>query len=354
MRYGKEQKDYFWIISSSPVMIMHPYRSDLNGKDMSNFADNHENKLFVDAARLVKEKGEGTLEYYWQWKDDASKIVPKLSYVKGFEDWNWVIGTGIYLEDVRLEIKNLKKSLLKVSFVIILLMLIIFFYILRQSKAIEDKRVKAEEQLRLSIQKYKSLVDASTEGTLMLVNGKVVFSNIKFISFLKDENVNLIGAEFSKLFRKNWDEMVSMITNPKKTYTFETELLNAKAGMQNVVISLTQISQSGRIGYIMAVKNVTENKRLRLDAQKISDDIQLSLQLMNQPVHNLINKNVTCSLSDTISDVAKMMTDNRSKLICVKEKEDIIGVVTDTDLRRRVLAKNEDADKPIYSVMSSR
>lgn len=353
MRYGKEQKDYFWIISSSPVMIMHPYRSDLNGKDMSNFADNHENKLFVDAARLVKEKGEGTLEYYWQWKDDASKIVPKLSYVKGFEDWNWVIGTGIYLEDVRLEIKNLKKSLLKVSFVIILLMLIIFFYILRQSKAIEDKRVKAEEQLRLSIQKYKSLVDASTEGTLMLVNGKVVFSNIKFISFLKDENVNLIGAEFSKLFRKNWDEMVSMITNPKKTYTFETELLNAKAGMQNVVISLTQISQSGRIGYIMAVKNVTENKRLRLDAQKISDDIQLSLQLMNQPVHNLINKNVTCSLSDTISDVAKMMTDNRSKLICVKEKEDIIGVVTDTDLRRRVLAKNEDADKPIYSVMSS-
>lgn len=353
MRYGKEQKDYFWIISSSPVMIMHPYRSDLNGKDMSNFADNHENKLFVDAARLVKEKGEGTLEYYWQWKDDASKIVPKLSYVKGFEDWNWVIGTGIYLEDVRFEIKNLKKSLLKVSFVIILLMLIIFFYILRESKAIEDKRVKAEEQLRLSIQKYKSLVDASTEGTLMLVNGKVVFSNIKFISFLKDENVNLIGAEFSKLFRKNWDEMVSMITNPKKTYTFETELLNAKAGMQNVVISLTQISQSGQIGYIMAVKNVTENKRLRLDAQKISDDIQLSLQLMNQPVHNLINKNVTCSLSDTISDVAKMMTDNRSKLICVKEKEDIIGVVTDTDLRRRVLAKNEDADKPIYSVMSS-
>ncbi|MDE5421582.1 DUF294 nucleotidyltransferase-like domain-containing protein [Ancylomarina sp. DW003] len=353
MRYGKEQKDYFWIISSSPVMIMHPYRSDLNGKDMSNFADNHENKLFVDAARLVKEKGEGTLEYYWQWKDDASKIVPKLSYVKGFEDWNWVIGTGIYLEDVRFEIKNLKKSLLKVSFVIILLMLIIFFYILRESKAIEDKRVKAEEQLRLSIQKYKSLVDASTEGTLMLVNGKVVFSNIKFISFLKDENVNLIGAEFSKFFRKNWDEMVSMITNPKKTYTFETELLNAKAGMQNVVISLTQISQSGQIGYIMAVKNVTENKRLRLDAQKISDDIQLSLQLMNQPVHNLINKNVTCSLSDTISDVAKMMTDNRSKLICVKEKEDIIGVVTDTDLRRRVLAKNEDADKPIYSVMSS-
>ncbi len=353
MRYGKEQKDYFWIISSSPVMIMHPYRSDLNGKDMSNFADNHENKLFVDAARLVSEKGEGTLEYYWQWKDDASKIVPKLSYVKGFDDWNWVIGTGIYLEDVRLEIKNLKKSLLKVSFVIILLMIIILFYILRQSKAIEDKRVKAEKQLRLSIQKYKSLVDASTEGTLMLVEGKVVFSNIKFISFLQDENDTLIGTDFSKLFRKSWDEMVSMIDNPKKTYTFETELLHAKAGMENVVVSATQITQSGQIGYIIAVRNVTEQKRLRLDAQKISDDIQLSLQLMNQPVHNLINKNITCHLSDSVYDVARIMTDNRSKLICVKEKENIIGVVTDTDLRSRVLAKETEVNKPIYSVMSS-
>jgi signal-transduction protein with cAMP-binding, CBS, and nucleotidyltransferase domain len=353
MRYGKEQKDYFWIISSSPTMIMHPYRPELNGKDMSNFEDNHEKKLFVDAAKLVKEKGDGTIKYYWQWKDDASKVVPKLSYVKAFEDWNWIIGTGIYLDDVKLEIKNLKKSLFRVSFIIVLLMVLILVYILRQSKIIEDKRVKAEEQLRLSIQKYKSLVDASTEGTLMLVNGKVVFSNIKFISLLKNEDEVLIGTDFSSLVRKSWDEMVSMITNPKKTYTFETELLNAKAGMENVVISVTQITQSGQIGYILAVKNVTEHKRLRLDAQKISDDIQLSLQLMNQPVHNLINKNVTCSLSESISDVAKIMTDNRSKLICVKEKEDIIGVVTDTDLRRRVLAKNEGADKPIYSVMTS-
>ena len=353
MRYGKEQKDYFWIISSSPVMIMHPYRSDLNGKDMSNFADNHENKLFADAAQLVREKGEGTIEYYWQWKDDASKIAPKLSYVKGFEDWNWVIGTGIYLDDVRLEIKNLKKSLLKVSFVIVLLMVIILFYILRQSMTIEDKRVKAEEQLRLSIQKYKSLVDASTEGTLMLVKGKVVFTNIKFMSLLQDENDDLIGIDFSKLFRKSWDDLVAMIDNPMKTYTFETELLSAKVGMENVVVSATQITHSGQIGYIIAVRNVTEQKRLRLDAQKISDDIQLSLQLMNQPVLNLINKNVTCSLSDTVNDVARIMTDNRSKLICVKEKEDIIGVVTDTDLRSRVLAKNAAADKPIYSVMTS-
>ena len=353
MRYGNEQKDYFWIITSSPKMIMHPYRPDLNGSDLSNYADNHENKLFVDAAQLVNEKGEGIIKYYWQWKDDASKVVPKLSYVKGFEDWNWVIGTGIYLEDVKLEIQQLKKFLLKVSFVIILLIVLILIYVLRQTKIIEEKRVQAEKKLRSSIQKYKSLVDASTEGTLMLVNKKVAFANEKFLKLLNNEGDEIIGADFSSLFKMTWEALVATIENPNKSYTLETELIDARAGMHNVIISLTQITHSGQIGYILVVRNVTENKRLRLDAQKLSDDIQLSLQLMNQPVLNLINKNVTCSLSNTINEVARIMTDNRSKLICVKEKEDIIGVVTDTDLRSRVLAKEEAADKPIYAVMTS-
>ncbi|WP_372639654.1 DUF294 nucleotidyltransferase-like domain-containing protein [Ancylomarina sp.] len=353
MRYGNEQKDYFWIITSSPKMIMHPYRPDLNGSDLSNYADNHENKLFVDAAQLVNEKGEGIIQYYWQWKDDASKVVPKLSYVKGFEDWNWVIGTGIYLEDVKLEIQQLKKFLLKVSFVIILLIVLILIYVLRQTKILEEKRVQAEKKLRSSIQKYKSLVDASTEGTLMLVNKKVAFANEKFLKLLNNEGDEIIGADFSSLFKMTWEALVATIENPNKSYTLETELIDARAGMHNVIISLTQITHSGQIGYILVVRNVTENKRLRLDAQKLSDDIQLSLQLMNQPVLNLINKNVICNLSNTVNEVARIMTDNRSKLICVKEKEDIIGVVTDTDLRSRVLAKDEAADKPIYAVMTS-
>lgn len=353
MRYGNEQKDYFWIISSSPKMIMHPYRPDLNGTDLTNYSDNHENKLFVDAAQLVKQQGEGTIEYYWQWKDDASKVVPKLSYVKAFSEWNWVIGTGIYLQDVRLEIKELKTHLFKVAFIIILLISCILIYVLRQTKTIEEKRVKAERKLKESIQKYKSLVQASTEGTLMVVNKKVVFANTKFVGLLKIEEESITGFNFESLFKLSWEDLLAKIDNPKRTYTFETELILSKTGMQNVVVSLSQIKHADQLGYILIVRNVTEQKRLRLDAQKLSEDIQLSLQLMNQPVLNLINKNVTCRLNNTVREVAKIMTDKRSKLICVKEKEDIIGVLTDTDLRIRVLATEEIKDMPIYSIMTS-
>ena len=46
MRYGKAQKNYFWITTTDPVMINHPYRSDLNGENLVDYADQHGNKLF--------------------------------------------------------------------------------------------------------------------------------------------------------------------------------------------------------------------------------------------------------------------------------------------------------------------
>lgn len=353
MRYGEDQKDYFWIISSGPKMIMHPYRTDLIGRDLSDYTDNHENKLFVDAVQLVNDKGAGITQYYWQWKDDPSKIVPKLSYVKGFPEWQWIIGTGIYLQDVQLEIKKFKKRLWVISFFISLFITLILIYVLRQTKIIEEKRKAAEYRLRLSIQKYKSLVEASSDGTLMVADERVIFANTRFINLLNEDCQAVKGAIFSNVFAISWQGVLAKIDDPKKTYSFETQLLNAKAGMENVVVSVTQITNSIQIGYILVVKNVTESKQLRLDARKLSDDVELSLQLMNQQVLNLVNKNVCCDLTDTIKEAAEIMSANQSKLLCIKQNEEVIGVLTDADLRSRVLAKGEALDKPVYAVMTS-
>jgi len=130
MRYGREQKNYFWITTTDPVMINHPYRSDLNGKNLVDFADKLGNRLFADAVNLVNEKGEGIVQYYWQKKDDTSREVPKLSYVKAYQEWNWIVGTGIYLDDVRLEIKRLRDKLLRISVLIIGIIIVILVYVL--------------------------------------------------------------------------------------------------------------------------------------------------------------------------------------------------------------------------------
>ncbi len=115
MRYGINNKDYFWITDMLPKMIMHPYRQDLIGKDLTNYKD-VENKsgirLFSEFVKIVETKNHGFLEYYWQWMNDPTRIGPKLSYVKGINQWGWIIGTGIYINDVEEEINRLTQKLL--------------------------------------------------------------------------------------------------------------------------------------------------------------------------------------------------------------------------------------------------
>jgi methyl-accepting chemotaxis protein len=99
LRYGPENKDYFWINDMHPKMVMHPYKPALDGADLSTNKDPNGKKLFVEMVKVCKEKGEGFVEYFWP-KYGADKPQPKLSFVKRFQKWDWVVGTGMYIDDV--------------------------------------------------------------------------------------------------------------------------------------------------------------------------------------------------------------------------------------------------------------
>jgi len=97
MRYGDD--DYFWINDYTPVMVMHSIKSEMDGQDLSNYADPTGFKFFVAMVDVVKQKGEGVVKYQWP-KPGKEKPQPKISYVKGFEPWKWIIGTGVYVDDL--------------------------------------------------------------------------------------------------------------------------------------------------------------------------------------------------------------------------------------------------------------
>jgi methyl-accepting chemotaxis protein len=99
LRYGPEMKDYFWINDMQPAMIMHPYKPELNGKDLSQSKDPNGKKLFVEFVKTCRENGEGFVDYHWP-KYGADQPQPKLSFVKLFKKWNWIIGTGMYIDDI--------------------------------------------------------------------------------------------------------------------------------------------------------------------------------------------------------------------------------------------------------------
>ncbi len=97
MRY--DGSNYLWINDLSPKMIMHPIKPELNGKDLSDTKDHNGKLLFVEMAKVCKDQGKGFVDYAWA-KPGSTQPVPKISYVELYQPWGWVVGTGIYIDDV--------------------------------------------------------------------------------------------------------------------------------------------------------------------------------------------------------------------------------------------------------------
>ena len=97
MRYGKD--GYLWVNDVNAKMVMHPIKPELNGQDLSDLKDPTGKRIFAEFARVVKESGEGFVDYQWP-KPGFEAPVLKFSHVVGFAPWGWIVGTGVYADDL--------------------------------------------------------------------------------------------------------------------------------------------------------------------------------------------------------------------------------------------------------------
>jgi signal transduction histidine kinase len=163
IRYGFEGRGYFWINDTKPVMIMHPRFKRMEGKNLSNFTDSEGRHLFQEFVVLAKEDNGGYAQYYWKWKKDSVRVIPKLSYVKLFKPWGWIIGTGIFFEEINDEIVHLTKGLFCISIAIIVITLLLSLYIIMNSLDEMKKRLTAEKELNQYKDELEELVEQRTE-----------------------------------------------------------------------------------------------------------------------------------------------------------------------------------------------
>jgi len=114
--------NYFWITDLKPTMIMHPLDPGLNGKDVSRELDSKGKPFFAEMAKVAKAEGQGFVDYFWT-KPGEQGDFPKLSYVKLFKPWSWVVGMGVYVDNIDAEISAKQADLDKRIFNMILLVL---------------------------------------------------------------------------------------------------------------------------------------------------------------------------------------------------------------------------------------
>lgn len=98
MEYGDD--GYFFVYDLHGTVLMHPRQRDLVGKDLSELRDPQGNAT-IQALLARARAGGGFVEYMWR-RPSTGKIAPKLGYVTEIPQWDWMIGTGLYRDDIDL------------------------------------------------------------------------------------------------------------------------------------------------------------------------------------------------------------------------------------------------------------
>ncbi len=269
MRYGSQGKDYFWIIDTHPRMIMHPYREDLVGQDLTDFTDPRGEQIFVQMVEVARQNGQHYVDYLWQWKDDPQHVAPKESYVRLFEPWGWIIGTGLYTEDVRQEIAAHERRLVDLSVIIGIIISLLLLSIVLQSARLEQKRMQAVMQLRESHEKYRALAEAATEGSLMIIGRRCAYANQAMLQLIGYTAEELPLLDVHDLFPPDGDDphptaarFDSLAQRDQAGEDFEGRLRRKDGSCIDVLLSVSRVRVGGRQALVVVARDLRFHKEM--------------------------------------------------------------------------------------------
>ena len=295
LRYGSEGKDYFWINDMEPKMVMHPYFPNLEGKNVSDFVDPKGKHLFLEFINIVQKNGSGYVNYLWQWKDDSKKIVPKISYVKGFKPWGWVVGTGIYIEEVNSDIKAIFNNLFKIFFGVLIFILGLSVYITLQTIKIKKRKNHIEQALKKEKETLLTVLERTPHGIALIDNkGKYLYVNPYFTKItgylLKDIRTKkewfekaYPDKEYRKKVTETWDVDV-LSKNSEETREFK---IKCKDGQSKQIEFRSTFLKDQKISVLTDVTIRKQSEEMIREKDRLQGVLELSGAVcheMNQPL----------------------------------------------------------------------
>lgn len=293
IRYGPENKDYFWVNDMNALIVVHPYRPDLHGEEVPDFRYPKGKNLLEEFVKVVTADGAGYVDYLFQWQDDPDKIVPKLSYVRGFKPWGWIIGTGLYIQDVNVEIGLIAKQLNAIASVILLFVSFLAFYIIRHTvladrvrRIIWEEREHLLMELEESNERFRSLVETTSDWIWEIdPEGVYTYSSPKVRDLLGFTSEEIIGKNLVDLTAAHEVERAGRLFKKlilsRKPFSGFENTCQAKDGRIVVIEKngVPVLSDSGElVGYRGIARDISERKTA-LEALKTSrDELHKSLE----------------------------------------------------------------------------
>ena len=332
LRYGDASKDYLWVIDLGCRMIAHPYRPDLEGQDLTAYADPDGVRLFAASSALVSSASEGFITYRWQWKDDATRIEPKMSFVRGFTPWGWVVGSGIYLHDVEAETARTTRQLGWISAGIGALVAVLVALGLRQGWTSERARRAAEAGLAHSHARLEALAHAASEAVWLVVDGHITGANHRAA-----ELIDAAGSA-DQLFADPADRILVAggAAGPRQV------LLVSRDGPVPALVEAEPVMVQGQPTLVLTARLLADGstspdeRDRRAAAEALNDSFVAAQAGLLAPAAPLASAVPLLPLTSTPAEVmAKLAAEGGSAALLTAPDGGIAGLVTAGDLARR-------------------
>ena len=270
LRYGNEFRDYFWISDLQPKLIMHPYSKELIGNDLSSFEGAGGKKIFMEIIEAVSDSESGYIDYIWNRKYQTVQDVPKMSYVKKFEPWGWVIGTGVFLDDLEEKMTTITRRLSRMLYLTLFIISILLALVVLRSLFIENKRRRTESDLQRSRIKYKTLVESAIEPIMMLHDGRCIYANSSMEDLSGYSAAELESIDLAELFEvtraadaKFSENILSQVLKGVQVTGEHEALLRRPDGQQTqVLLSLSRKDLGLQNVIVVTVRDVSMARRM--------------------------------------------------------------------------------------------
>ena len=249
MRYDKT--NYFWINDMDANIVMHPIKPELDGKSGGEMRDPNGNPIFKMFVEKVRKDKAGFVSYLWP-KPGKDVPVEKMSYVKGFEPWGWVIGSGLYVDDLHDEFMA---GLRHVGMIVLLLAAVISWVALVISKTIAR-----------GIGKAVQILEDMAQGNLaMKIQPKGSDEIARLLMAMKEMQTNLSGIVISVL--NGSDSVAAASTELAQANTdLSARTENQASSLQETASAMEELSSTVR----QNAASSTEANRLALQASSIA------------------------------------------------------------------------------------
>ncbi len=283
MRFGPEGKDYFFVLNTDLRMLVHPYRLDLEGQDVSGFADPQGKFLFQEMLEVVRQQDEGEVSYLWQWKDDSAHMATKLSHVVLFQPWGWIIGSGIYTDDVKHEMGKMTRQLTLVGAVVMVLVSLLAAYISWRNLQAARAREQALADLRESEERFRGISDNALDGIVMMdTQGRISFWNRAAENILGYSRQEALGLDMHLLispqrYHDSYHQAIKAFQSsgqgPVIAQTLEMSAIRRDGQEIPVELSVASLNLRGQWHAVGIIRDISQRRRDEQELRQKAEEL---------------------------------------------------------------------------------